>query len=346
LQQGNKHVARRLGALDLDLAAVALFFEEDDEPARALPADTRWQLLHQRGFCLRSLCRLREAAMYLTRAARAAQSTRDAAVYAATVSSALMSLGQLSDAVEWAERSREAAERSGDSRERVKAEVGVCSVHLLRGCTREAEAALADAQRLRSERADSVPLLHTAAAYPTADWMIRQGLLSEVREMIRDWRGHHDGPTRGSAYIDLLDLKLRLAMAGTEVSPSELTQILNAAVADTLRRGRYDQLPHVYIECADLRLATGQWADALSDARQAQFYANRDPGGVMRLHLVDCELAFAHTAAETRRGGEAGVHLNRAKRLASDIGYRYRDSLIDQIRQSLQGRRTDAEPAN
>ena len=325
LQRGKEHKPRELGALDLDLAAVSLFFDDLQQPLSSLPADRQLYVLHQRGFCLRALCRLEEAVGFLSRAALAAADAghhAEASVYSATVSSACLSLARLRDALEWADTSLLRADLAGDPRERVKAHVGLSNLHLRLGDADRAEVHLEAAGRLRKETRGSVPLLHSASAYGVCDHLIGRGEFSRVEGLIADWRGFHTGTTRGSTFVDLLELKLLLRKGASAASDSDMRGVFARAVADTKLRGRYDQLPHIHLECAGMWFERGRLVDAAADVKQALFFATRDPGGAMLLHVADGELLSAGIEGAGGHSAAAERHRLTAAEIMDASGYR------------------------
>ena len=111
--------AKQLGAFGSDLAALSGFFETPwSQPVDGLSESDKGYVLNEAGFALRPLGRPREAAQPMQAALDAVDGSEDwlnAARDAGNLSQLYVTIGDLHQALEYAQRSVELADRSGDA---------------------------------------------------------------------------------------------------------------------------------------------------------------------------------------------------------------------------------------
>ncbi|HYG81066.1 MAG TPA: tetratricopeptide repeat protein, partial [Pyrinomonadaceae bacterium] len=143
----------KLGALGANLAALGSFFDPPwKNPVPELTDDSQAFILGQAGFCLRALGRLTEAVQPLQAGLEARISLadwRNASATARNLSELYLALGDLRQAVAYAEQSIELADKSGDSFGRIVGETKLADALSQAGRLSEAESAFRKAERMQ-----------------------------------------------------------------------------------------------------------------------------------------------------------------------------------------------------
>lgn len=345
---------RKLGAIGVDLAAVAAFFDEpwSQVSPNLIEADQAW-LLNGAAFRLRALGRLTEALQPM-RAGLEMQvqqkKWKQAAACASNMSDLEVTLGRLPDAVTDARQSITHADQSGEGFERMSKRTTAADALHQSGQRAEAGTLFAEAERMQQEMQPQVDLLYSLWGFRYCDWLLApaeqaawqqllnqplSNLESQISDCLSDVERR---ATTTLAWVTpqnwLLDIALdRLTLARVGLIRAILANPLPqptldlphvAAAVNGLRAaGRMDDLPWSLITSSLYHFVRGEHDLALKHLAEAQQIAERGP---MPLFLADIHLTRARLAGSLREQGggmnvDAKAELAQAATLIRTLGY-------------------------
>jgi tetratricopeptide (TPR) repeat protein len=352
---------KKLGAFGADLAALSGFFDPPwSKPVDGLTEADKGFVLSEAGFDLRALGRLAEAAEPMKAALETTIRLHDwnnAARYANNLSELYLTLGDLPQALAYAEQSVELADRSGDAFWRMASRTALADALHQAGRPEEAEAAFREAEEMQKEDQPEFPLLYSLAGYRYCDLLLSQGEYTEVERRARqtlEW---------AEQYLGLLDValdNLSLGRAGLlqaqhdPQSPiSQSLEPLTRAVDGMRQAGTQHHIPRGLLARAEYYRLTGAFERAKRDLDEAFAIATR---GGMRLHLADCHLEYARlylailrpersaegTQSKDMRAmtpeqlkEKAQDHWGTAKDMIEKMGYHRRDREVQELEEQL-----------
>ncbi|MBI1760749.1 MAG: TIR domain-containing protein [Acidobacteria bacterium] len=343
-------VIKKLGAIGADLGALRNFFATPwRQPLAELKPAQQGFILNQAGFDLRALGQLPAAAQPMLAGLEmrlAQEDWKNAAINARNLSELSLTLGELPQALAYAQQCIELADRSGDSFERMVERTKLADALHQAGRLAESAAAFREAETLQKEYDPTYPLLYSLRGFQYCDLLLTQGHGQEMRTRAAkffEWRVPSDS---------LLDIALdQLALgrawlweaqqpAAPAAAPAfaEAGPWLQRAVDGLRQAGRLDYLPlGLLARAAWQRLAgagsdAGLAARAWRDVNEALRIAQR---GSMRLHLADAHLEAARLCLAQRDATQARSHWEQARDLVAQTGYHRRDGEVEELRQAL-----------
>ena len=345
-------LAKKLGAMNADLSALASFFDEVwSVPARALHDSVMARVLGSVTFALRALGRLREAVEPSEAGLKADIAARDwgaAAWDMIIVSELRLSLGDLLDSVAVARTGIAHANNSGnDYLRQLGCTTLAAALHQV-GLPHEAQTLFERAEVIQAKRQPTLPKLYSLQGYLYCDLLLGLGRARAVIE-----RANYTIKTLHTNYwllgiaLDNLSLgRAHTTLAFESSSPcgehSVLAQSHLDAAVDGLRRAGHEHwLPWGLFARATFRRKTGDFPAATTDLSEAHDIASR---GEMRLHLADYLLesarlalaGFVATGASSQRA-QAETHYKSAADLIDATGYKRRLTELAAIRACLDG---------
>ncbi|HEV7667428.1 MAG TPA: hypothetical protein VGS22_02810 [Thermoanaerobaculia bacterium] len=304
---------KELGAFGSNLGALACFFEEPWRSiSPALPEAVQAWLFHETAIQLRALGRVAEAVELMRERLPFEVGREDwenDARSANNLSELELTLGEVSDAVEDAERSVTFADRSGDAFLRMTFRTTHAYALHQAGHWEEAGALFREAERLQAERQPGYPRLYSLAGFQYCDLLFgeaeraagrgeRPGAgtptdfqLEEVEERARqtlDWakKQHLGLYDIAFSFLTLGRVALyRSVLEGTAASAARPE--IEQAVDGLRRAGVHDYLLRGLLTRAWLRFVAGDEAGARADLAEAKEIASRGP---MPLYLADVAL--------------------------------------------------------
>jgi len=308
----------KLGAIGSDLGAVACFFDlrwSKVSPLLSAP-DQGW-LLNLAAFHLRALGRLRESVEPMRvglKAAITAADWRNAAVGAGNLSELSSGRGDVTDAVEFARRSVDYADRSRDAFERMSKRTTLADALYQSGQNDDARAAFEEAERLQQEWQPEYPLLYSfwgfrycdllLAPIERAAWQscrpslprehshdqtvapattLSMAVLSDVEQRgqkMFEWRTPSDPLLDiGLDHLTLARVALyRSLLTGSPIpTPGDRASHIAQAVAGLRKAGDITLVPHGLLTSAWTRHATGDTDGAQRDLDETWEIAERGP---------------------------------------------------------------------
>ena len=170
---------RKLGAFGADVVAISGFFDSLwDKPVAGLTETEKAYVLNQAGVDLRSLGRLREAAQPMQSAFEAyftQEKWTNAAQVAANLSELYLTIGDITQALKYAEQSVDFADRSGDAFWRTATWTNLAdALHQARSQS-EAESLFHEAEEMQKEDHPEDSFLYSVTGFRYCDLLLNQG---------------------------------------------------------------------------------------------------------------------------------------------------------------------------
>jgi hypothetical protein len=331
---------KKLGAFGADLAALVGFFAAPwQQPVAGLTEAAQLFVLNAAGPDLRALGRLKEAAQPM-RAGLAVQISledwKEAAIIAGYLSELYLTMGEVTQALAFAQQSVELADRSGDSFQRTNQRSKLADALHQAGRLAEAEAAFREAEALQKECQPAYPLLYSLPGFRYWNLLLGQGKVQEVRDRAAqtlEWAKQNQQESLLTIALDNLSLgRASLRQATGAGADAEAADFLQRAVNGLRQAGQQDYLPRGLLARAEWRRLTGAYAQAQTDLAEAQRIAER---GEMGLHLCDCHLEWARLQLAQGDPTLAREHWATAKAMVERMGYHRRDGEVAEIEQQL-----------
>jgi tetratricopeptide (TPR) repeat protein len=334
-------VTRQLGAFGSDLSAVAGFFDELwTKPALGLRDPAKAWILNGAGFALRAVGRLREATEPLMAALDSHIEQNDwveSANDASNLSQLYLALGEIKQAVDYAERNLEYADRSGAWGEILLVRTTLADVLRQAGDTKRATELFHEAEEMQKQQQPEYPYLYSVQGFRFCDLLLSQGLYREVKK--RASRTLEWG-TRQKILLDIASNNLSLGVAylleAQEEETGDFTQAadyVNQAVEGLRKAGVQDSIVPGLFARAGLYRQQGDYDRARGDLAEAAEVAER---GEMRLHLADYHLESARLCLTEGKHSQAREHYEEAAKRVEEMGYHRRDPEVLLIEAELQ----------
>ncbi|MBV8858279.1 MAG: TIR domain-containing protein [Acidobacteria bacterium] len=339
--RGNKHFCTtKLGAFGAELAALTSFFNPPwqklvstiDEMAGA------W-IFNEAGVALRALARLPEAAQTMQASFDAVilrEEWKIAAVIATNLSELYLIIGDLAQALRYAQRSVELAERSNDDVNLMVRKTTLAFALFQVGRLSESEAIMREAEEMQNALEPNSHFLYSLRGFQYCALLLHQGKYQEVQSRATQtlkWAKENLGLL--SIALDHLSLgRAYLLQAQREASGHfvQATYYVNLAINGLRLAGTLHHLPRGLLARAELQRAKGEFERARADIDEAMSVATR---AGMRLHQVDCCLEYARLCLAEGEREKARGHWKTAKEMAERRGYHLRARDVEKIWREL-----------
>jgi len=325
IRRGNEQFQlKKLGAFGSDLAAISGFFDDSSwrKPVNGLREDTKGWLLNQVGADLRALGRLSEATQPMQASLEimlALKNWKETALRASNLSEFYLTIGDVKQALDYAEQSVGLADKSGESFQRKTRRARAADVLHQAGRLSEAKAMFHEAEEIHKKSEPDFPLLFTVSGFQYCDLLLSQGNYAEVeRRASQTVQLAKEGwYSLLSVALDNLSLgrmglymSLRAAEGGEAISQSEsgiasvamlprndILDYLTRAVEGLRQAGDQSRLPLGLLARAEYYRVTGELDKAQKDLDEVFIIATR---GGMGLYLADCHLEYARLCMSLR----------------------------------------------
>src|SRR5260221_5686057 len=250
------------------------------------------------------------------------------AIVASNLSELYLTLGDVTQALAYAEQSVELADRSENEFHRVSKRTTLAQALHQAGLIAEAEAAFREAEEMQKKYQPAFPLIYSLQGYRYCDLLLSQGDYIEVRRrasQISEWTKHQSIAGLLTFALDNLSLgRAHLLQSQREPDHSFIESLtyLNR-VADGLRQaGRQDYLPNSLLVRAEYYRITRTLDKAQKDLDEAFAISTR---GGMGLYQADCHLEYARLYLAKGDKAKAREHWQIAKDSIEKMGYHRRD---------------------
>ncbi|MCP5107130.1 MAG: tetratricopeptide repeat protein, partial [bacterium] len=344
-------IVHKLGAFGADLAALSHFFEVPwSRPAAGLTDITEAAVLGWAGFRLRAVGRLREAGEPMKAGLEMAVKLKrwgNAAIAAGNLSELMLTLGQVSEAVDFARQSVTHADRSGDDFQREGKRGTLADALHQSGRLEEAEALFREAEAMQKKSQPEYHYLYSLRGFQFCDLLLGQGKYREVMERVEklfEWRLPSD-PLLDISLDNLIAGRAWLNQAREKGAETETKNagadwdrakaFLDQAVTGLREAGYQHMLVLGLFSRAAYyrhRGVRGDFSNGWSDLIEAREIAEL---GSMGLHLCDYHLEAGRLKRAEGNDPEAAHHFETAKEMIQNMGYHRRDNeivtLVDQL---------------
>ncbi len=376
IQRGDEYFSLKiLGAFGVNLAALSYFFDPPwHNPVVQLREPAKDFVVSEVGFHLRALGRLREAIqpMQTTLESDVAQERwKFSAIDASNLSELYLTLGDVRQALTYAEQSVQLADRSVDWDRQMVSRTTFADILYQVGRLAEARVTFQEAEEIQKKNQPKFSFLYSLQGYQYCDLLLSQGEYAEVRERASqslEWAKQNNAQllTFALCNLSLGRAHLLQSQQTSEVfETSEVSQALtylNRAVDGLRESGNQDYLPRGLLARAEYYRVAGAVERCQRDLDEAFSIATR---GGMGLHLADCHLEYARLSlraiakqspgdgttpngegiayssstmsAEERRLAMTFVHehLSIAKEMIAKMGYHRRDKEVEELEKLL-----------
>ena len=333
---------KNLGAHGADLAALAGFFDPPwRRPAAELTEAAKGFVLNAAGFRLRALGRLEEAIEPMLAgfdADIAREDWQNAAISASNLSVLHLTIGELVQALDYAQKSVELADQSDNAFQRMGNRTTLANVLRQAGRMPEAEALFREAEAMQKERQPDLPLLYSTQGFWYCELLLGRGEYGQVQDRAGQtlkWAKQSSGGSLLEIPLDHLSLgRAHLLEAQQEGTGdfSEAAEHLDQAVDGLQEAGNQDYLPGGFLARAALHRVRKDFDRARRDLDEATSIAER---GGMGLHQADAHLEYAWLHLATADKPKARESLATAKRMVESMGYHRRKGEVAELEDQL-----------
>jgi len=337
LREKDSYIIKKLGAFGSYLSVLSNFFEKPwSQPASGLPEDKKALILSWSAFGLRAVGRLQEASQAMKATLERyekMQDSKEIAIAASNLSELLLTLGEVSQAVEVADQGVPHADRSGDDFQKEVTITTLADALHQSGQLQKAEKWFREAEEMQKQRQPDYKYLYSVRGFKFCDLLLgkEKGTVREVRE-----RAEKALEIVLSGSRNLLDIALNnltLGRAGMMQAMDEGTDFtraaahLDRAVAGLRESGNQDDLPRGLLARAECYRRQQQFSLAWDDLNEALEIAR---SGSMKLYLVDYHLEAARLCQAQGKTVEAKEHVKIAAKMIEETGYHRRDGEVRQ----------------
>ena len=341
IQRGNKFFnLRNLGAFGADLVVVSGFFDSLwDKPVAGLTEDDKSFVLNQAGSDLQALGHLKEAAQLLKAGLKAAivlEKWKNTATAAGSLSELYLTTGDIALALEYANKSVDLADKSGDAFWRMASRTTLADALHQAGTQSEAESSFRESEEMQKEDQPEYPFMYSGRGFRYCDLLLSQGKYKEVLSRAEQ---AIEIEKRNNWLLDIALDHLSIGRAHLFKALQEGSQDFNQAkeylkqAVDGLRQAGYqDHLTRGLLARAELYRAQGEFDNAQHDLDEAMTIAKR---GEMGLHQADCHLEYARLYLAMGKNEDARKCLDTARGMVDKMGYHRRDKDIVEIEAQL-----------
>lgn len=335
---------KQLGMVSAEIELMTAFFESPwDRPVSALREDFKAFVLNNTGLVLRSLGRLVDATQPMKAGLEARILQKrwdDAAIVANNLSELHLTIGDIPQALSYANESIKLAERASHFSLPMLTKTTLGDALYQAGCFPEALTAMREAESILRAGQPDFHYLYSLWGFRYCALLLHQGRYQEVQTRatytIR-WAEQFNGSLLDKALDNLSLGKADLRRAQVESIDAYVpaTDYLNRAVNGFRQAGTLHYLPFGLIARAELRRARSAFGQARGDLDEAMSIAAR---GGMGLHQADCHLEYArlYLAGEPRDLGRAREHLGKAREMIERMGYHLRDGAVRELEAELE----------
>ncbi|HEX6184254.1 MAG TPA: TIR domain-containing protein [Pyrinomonadaceae bacterium] len=334
---------KKLGSYGANVAVLTGFFAQPWlHPVSTLSGHVKRFVLAQAGSYLMALGRMAEATQLMHASLEMAVSLKDwsnAGVNASNLSELYLVIGNRIEALAYARKSIELAERSGNVAYRMAFRTTLAEVLLREGKVTEAESILVEAEDIQKALDPSLPLLYSLWGFRYCALLLHQGKYSEVQTRASGtlrWAEQHNLSliTFGLDYISLGLAHLFQAQRQANAKFGQAMDYLSRAVNALRQAGNSNYLVRGLLARAVLYRVIGEFNKAQSDLDEAMSIASR--GGMM-MHQGDGHLEYARLYLAQGARETALEHWRTAKEMVERMGYHLRDGEVEDIGRELEG---------
>jgi tetratricopeptide (TPR) repeat protein len=256
----------------------------------------------------------------------------EAAARASNLSELMLTLGEVSQAVDYARQSVTHADRSGEWEMQMIMRTIIADALHQAGQWKEAEKWFREAEAKQNKRQPGYPYLYSLQGFKFCDLLLGLGKYKEVMERAeKALQIAIKERQLLSIALDNLSLGRAWMMQAKKEGSGDFHRAmayLDRAAAGLREAGRDDYLPRALFSRAECYRLQNQFTKAGADLDQAREIA--EPGS-MKLHLVDYHLEAGRLCEAGGKSQEAEGHRLKAKELIKKTGYARRNGEAEKL---------------
>ena len=332
---------KKLGAFGSELAAMSSFFDSLwNQPVAELTEEAQSFILGVAGISLRALGRLVEATQPMQAGLDCCipqENWENAAISAGNLSELYLTLGNVEYALDYARKSVEYADSSGDTGQRIIKRTTLADALHQTGRIPEAEAAFVDAEEMQKEMQPEYPYLYSLQGFRYCDLLLSQRKYLDVlgrAGQTLEW-SKKSGTSLNSIALEHLSLGRAQLLQTRQEGSNDFTKAgihLDKAVEGLRRAGTQHNIPRGLLVRAELHRVRRDFPKTQHDLAEAMGIAER---GGMGLHRADCHMEYARLYLAMDKKEDARKNLEIAKEMIEKMGYHRRDDEVREIEEQL-----------
>jgi tetratricopeptide (TPR) repeat protein len=331
-------IVKKLGAFGAYLSVMSNFFDKPwSRPADALTDGGKALVLGWAAFGLRAVGRLREAIQPMKAGLEMnvkEENWLHTAINASNFSELLLTLGEVSQAVDYARQSVTHVDRSEDDFLKEASRTALADAFHQSGQLIEAEKWFREAEEKQKKRRPEYTYLYAVQGFKFCDLLLgkEKGTVREVMER-SEWA--IEGAKRNKWLLDISLDNLTLGRAGMMQAIEQGTDFTRAAAhldraVQGLREANHQEfLTRGLLARAECYRRQKQFSEAWDDLNEALEIAEL---GSMKLHLVDYHLEAGRLCEAEGKKQEAKEHFKTAAKMIVETGYHRRDKEVEKLR--------------
>jgi AraC-like DNA-binding protein len=336
--------SKKLGAMGSNLSALSNLFDPPwGKPVDGLVENLKGFALNEAGFYLRALGRLAESAQPMQAALQVSNGQRnwsEAARHANNLSELYLTIGDVQQALTYAEQSIGLADKSGDEFMRQASRPRLATALHQQGNIVKAENVFCEAEEIQKKRQPEFPLLYSEIGFQYCDLLLSQGKYAEVEQrssQTLEWGNLYLQQGGSLLWIALDNLLLgRANLFRSQQEPNhpfvESLTYLNLAIDGLRQAGTVYMLPCSLLARAEYYRITGDLNKSQKDLEEVFTIATRSGMG---LYLADCHLEYARLYLAKGEKAKAREHWQIAKDSIEKMGYHRRDKEVQELEEQL-----------
>jgi tetratricopeptide (TPR) repeat protein len=329
---------KNIGAFGAFLSVMSNFFDKPwSHPADVLPNEGKALVLGWAAFGLRAVGRLQEAIQPMKAGLETnvkEENWLHAAINVGNLSEMLLTLGEVSQAVDVARQSVTHADRSGDDFSKEASRTSLADSLHQSGQFIEAEKWFREAEEKQKKRRPEYTYLYAVQGFRLCDLLLgkEKGTGREVRERAEKtlvW-----AKKGGLSLLAVALDNLTLGRAGMKQAINEgrdftrAAEHLDRAVQGLREAGAQEFLVKGLLARAGCYRRQKQFSKAWDDLNEALEIAE---SGSMKLHLVDYHLEAGRLCEVEGKHDQARTHFETAGKMIGETGYHRRDKEVEKM---------------
>ncbi|MFC1574365.1 tetratricopeptide repeat protein, partial [Candidatus Latescibacterota bacterium] len=335
-RKGEGYSVHKLDAFGAELAALSGFFKTPwSTPASGLSDSAKAFVLHEAGFSLRALGRLREVIQPMQTGLDAYIQQKNwgyAARVAGNLSELFLTMGEVNRAVAYARQSVEYVDRSEDAFQKIAIRTALADALHHSGDLAGAESLFREAEEMLKKYQPNYPFLYSIMSFRFCDLLLLTG---RYRDVLKRAKATFEIAQKKKEPLIIALNALSLGRSCLIQAQEEQTGDFSLAVdyldraVDGLREsGNQDDLPRGLLTRAEIFRAQKDYQKARADLDESREIAERSG---MRLYLADYHLEAARLCLTEGDRDKAREHRETEKAMIEKMGYHRRDGEVEKL---------------
>lgn len=337
VHRSNEHfILSKLGAFSANLAALSGFFHLPwIIPVEELSENAKDHVLGEVGYCLQAAGRIAEAVQPIQVALESRIAHKDlenASRNANNLSDVYSIIGNLEQALYYAEKSVRLADDSGNKSLSIVQLTTLANTLKSKGCMDDAMAAFRKAELMQRKIDRKTPFLYSLQGFQYCDLLLNQkkyqAVLTRAGQAIKVAKQNNWPLMIALDHLSLGKAYLLQAQVEKTHDFRKATDHLNQAMEGLREWESQEYIPLGLLARAELYRVRGDFNLANDDLHEIMNIAERCNMGI---YQADCHLEYARFYLSMGEKGKARERLDTAKKMIEKMGYHLRDNDVTEI---------------